>query len=122
MLSLDQDRRSCAPTTVAPLIARAFIPDVPRLTKTEVNEGRGLCLACDVFATCRDFAYVTRMPGFAAATTAVERAEAADTAHAYLARSRAAAKTAGVPFTQVERDRVYTAALKAAHLVKALTS
>ena len=127
MIRLDEDTRACAPSPAIPRPPLVFIGPLGRdLTvterKTALAEGKRLCHVCPSFSTCRDFAYVTAMPGFAAGTTSEERADVLAVANAYVAKHRAAARTAGTPFTNVERDRVYAAAVHAAHLTKVIGS
>lgn len=127
MITLDKTTRSCAPSPSIPRPPVVFaVASVALLTRQQrqaaITEGRALCHQCPSFSTCRDFAYITRMPGFLAGTTEQERADALATAHTFVAKHRATAKAAGVPFTHVERDRVYAAALHAAHLTKVVGS
>jgi len=127
MITLDETIRACAPSLAIPTPPRVFTGPLGRgLTTTQrsaaIAEGRTMCDSCRASSTCRDFAYITRMPGFLAGTTEEERADVLADAHAFVVSHRAAAKTAGTPFTHTERDRVYAAALHGAHLTKVLAS
>jgi hypothetical protein len=106
------ERRECASPMLAPLYAKPTVT----LTKPEIVKLRARCMSCPLKGPCRDFAYTTRMPGFLAGTTDADRAEAFDRATQFVAAKRAEAKRRGVPFPASERDRVFTAALRAAHL------
>jgi len=118
MRTLTIDTQACRTS-----IVRAFsAAPGEKLTKSQVAEARVVCSLCPGLSTCRDFAYVTGMPGFVAGTTDAERADVRAMAEQYLARQRAAARQRGVPFTHVERDRIHASALRAAHLTKVLGS
>jgi hypothetical protein len=103
-------------------LPKAFIVPAQQLSGTDVDEARTFCGQCRSLATCRDFAYVTRMPGFVAGTTEAERDEVQDRAQQYVAQERAALHAAGKPFPHTERDRVFQAAVRGFHLMKVLGS
>ncbi|MCB2413673.1 WhiB family transcriptional regulator [Demequina sp. TTPB684] len=118
MRTLTADTQRCKPPVES--LPRAFTVPAQQLSRAEIDEARTFCGNCSVIATCRDFAYVTRMPGFVAGTTEADRAEVLDSARQYVAQQRAIAHAAGKPFSHAERDRVFQAAVRGAHLFKAL--
>lgn len=122
MKTLTADTQRCKPPVTGPLDAlpRAFTVPVEDLTPDELEHARRFCWECRSFETCRDFAYVTRMAGFVAGATDADRAGARDRARQYVSQERIAAHAAGDPFPHTERDRVYRAALKGAHLMRVL--
>jgi len=122
--SLTADTQRCRPPVSGKpgSLPRAFTVPVQQLSRTDVDEARTFCGQCRSLATCRDFAYVTRMPGFVAGTTEDERAEVQAQAQQYVAQERAAAHAAGELFPHTERDRVFQAAVRGFHLMKVLSS